>query len=60
VFISSIILCIHLVGELFASISGRLPTIGHGLGPGGSVYLLGFWDLFLMVLIITIKPKNII
>jgi hypothetical protein len=36
VFISSIILCIHLVGELFASISGRLPTIGHGLGPGGT------------------------
>ncbi|KAK2440576.1 isoleucine N-monooxygenase [Trifolium repens] len=47
VFISSIILCIHLVGELFANISGRLPTIGHGFGPGGSLYFLGFWDLFL-------------
>jgi hypothetical protein len=44
---------------LFANISGRLPTIGHGLGPGGSLYFLGFWDLFLMVLIIIIKPINI-
>jgi hypothetical protein len=55
VFNSSIILCIHLVVGLFANISGRLPTIGHGLGPGGSLGLLGFW--YVMVLII-IEPKH--
>ena len=45
-FICFMRLCIHWWADLFASISGRLPTTGHGLGPGGSFgfcFLDHFW-----------------